>query len=316
MIDLVKADLYKETRKRSFNFTCILVILICIVYLVLSSKNINLSKNYSNLMPKLTSEEYKEIYKYGDYNKYEKDYEIYKNEVLLENQRIDLSTDTKAKSLIGSTTSLLYLLGILMIFKAFHSLSYDLQTKTIRYVFLSNHSRLSILLSKVLSLLIQMLFYIILTLTTVLITTYLLTNENVFALKEIIIYNSELIKIPYLLYLFLTIMIFMMPIVFMITFTFLLCLLFKGSSVTLIINMVLYLLGITISNLALTYNFGFVCYTFLPYLDYTYFIDNVNVLLQNAIYNSNFSYTNGLIILSLYTVISLIISTLLIKRDA
>ena len=174
MIDLVKADLYKETRKRSFKFTCILVILICIVYLVLSSKNINLSKNYTTLMPKLTSQEYKEIYKYGDYNKYEEDYEIYKNEVLLENQRIDLNTDTKAKSLIGSTTSLLYLLGILMIFKAFHSLSYDLQTKTIRYVFLSNHSRLSILLSKVLSLLIQMLFYIILTLTTVLITTYLL----------------------------------------------------------------------------------------------------------------------------------------------
>lgn len=315
MINLIKADLYKETKKRSFIVICLLIIIVSSIYLIITNNNIDLNKEYYILNPKLPKNEYYQIYKYGNYNTYEKQYETYKKQVLLENEIVNLNTISKAKKLIINITSLLYLLGIIMIFKSFHSLSYDFQTKSIRYVFLSSHKRTTILISKIISLILQMIFYILLILITILITTYLLTHENIFNLTELFIYEEELIKVPFIIFILYKCLIFMMPVIFMISLTLFLCTIFKGNSITLIINMIIYLLGITLTNLAITNNIQIVKYTFLPYLDYTYFNDGISVTLQNIIYNTNFSYFNGTIILYIYSVIFIILNSLFIKKD-
>ena len=79
--------------------------------------------------------------------------------------------------------------------------------------------------------------------------------------------------------------------------------------------MIIYLLGITLTNLAISHNIQIVKYTFLPYLDYTYFNDSISVTHQNIMYNTNFTYFNGILILYIYSVIFIILNSLLIKKD-
>lgn len=67
-------------------------------------------------------------------------------------------------------------------------------------------------------------------------------------------------------------------------------------------------------GILLNYNVSLVSYLPISYMDFTYFEDG-SYLLNNAIYNSNISIKMSLIVLSIYNIISLILSLILFNKD-
>lgn len=315
MINLIKADLYKETRKKSFVIICLLIIFVSVIYLLLINRNLKTEKEYIEIYPRLNYQDYLSVYKYGNYKEYEEKYNNYVTFIKQENKRIKTDSSSKTKTLINKSFPLLYLLGIVVIFMSYHSLSYDYQSKSIRYLFLANKSRKEILLSKIIAMFLMTIWYTTLIIITVLITSYLLTHENIFSITNIFMYKNEYIKVPFIIHYFLKTLLYTFPLLFICILTFTLTILLKGGSISLIIVMILYLLSVSLTNLSLLYNLKFIKYTFLPYLDYTYFNDLSSVYLNNAIYNTSFSYCNSFIIFLIFIVIFLFISFKLIKKD-
>ena len=99
----------------------------------------------------------------------------------------------------------------------------------------------------------------------------------------------------------------MLPIVFMILLTLLLTILFKGNTISLVINMIVYLLSTTLMGNLLKFGITFVYKLPICYIDLTYF--------ENAVYNSDITLNNGFIILSFYSIIFFILSVRLFKKD-
>ena len=313
MINLIKADLYKETRKRSFKVMLLLIIFVSILYVCL----INNGKediSYVNESPLMNKEEYLSVNKYGSYEEYKKDYLSYQNEVSINNKLAVINRSNKAKDVLDKSSIILYLLGLVIIFKAFHSFGQDYSFKTIRYVFQSSHSRESILMSKIISLILISLLYYIISMFLLLITTCLLTNINVFGLKHVVYYSNSFIKIPYIIY-YLRYFVFLLPILFMIIFTTLLTILFKGNNISLVISIIVYLFSITFFNIGITHNIRILSYTFLPYLDMSYYLDINSFYLSNIVFNINNNLSNGVIILIIYSLIFLVVSFILYNRD-
>ena len=310
MFNLIKADLYKETRKRSFKIVCILIIFVSILYIFLI-RNIK-EREVINITPLLNKSEYLSIYKHGNYSEYKDNYYIYVDKTRVSNNLIKLNND-KLKTIVYESNVILYLIGIIVIIRSFHSIAYDYTSKCIRYVFQASNSRNSILLSKIISQIIISLLLFTISFVILLITSSLLTGTNIFNLKQIIYVNKEFIRIPYLLYVF-KYYIYYLPILFIIIFTYLITIITKGSNTSLVISIVTYLFSITIYNIAISYNLKFINYSFLPYLDYSYFLGN-NHLINNLIYNNSLSINKGIITLVIYSIIFLFISLIFINRD-
>ena len=100
----------------------------------------------------------------------------------------------------------------------------------------------------------------------------------------------------------------------MILLTFFMTILFNGNTISLVINMIVYLLSTTLMGNLLKFGITFVYKLPICYIDFTYFEGSIH-LLNNAIYNSNVTLNNGFIILSLYSVIFFVLSIKLFKRD-
>ena len=123
-----------------------------------------------------------------------------------------------------------------------------------------------------------------------------------------------LISVPYCLYVF-KYYIFYLPILFIISFTMLITTIFKGNSISLIISNVIYLFSLTIFNILLTHNIKIVSYTFLPYLDMSYYIDPNNYSLNNIIYGINTNISYSFLILAVYSIVFILISLLFYYKD-
>ena len=297
MIKLIKADLYKETRKKSFLITILLIIFASILYICVNRNAIK-ENTLIEVSPYLTESEYKNINKYGNYEKYKEEYDDYFNEMSSINKTNAHKEYTKSQSILEKSTALFYLLGIIVIFNSFHSISYDLKSKTIRYMFQSSHKRETILLSKVITQMLLTILYMIIITLTMLTTTYLLTLEPFSIFKYLCLISKYII-----------------PLLFMNIFTFTLCLITNASNLTTFISIIVYLFSLTFTNMLLSRGYTLVEYTFLPYLDYTFFEDIASILETNLIYNTSITAHSGLIVCLLYSIAFIIIDLKIIKKD-
>ena len=151
MKNLIKADLFKEFHKRSFKYViCFLIFFMFIFYLLVSN---NLKGKQVNVYPQLMSEnEYYSVNKYGSYKQYKEKYYNYQESMNIKNEINSSSSYNKSVEIINNSVVLFYLVGVIVIFISYHSLSYDYNKGLIRYVFMCNKERWKIFFSKVISL--------------------------------------------------------------------------------------------------------------------------------------------------------------------
>lgn len=315
MISLIKADLYKETRKKSFKVISVLIVFVSIFGLIFINKNLDNNINLNQLEPVYSKSEYNSINKHGNYKEYLNDYNKYEKIVNQENEILLKESKSTLTKLLSNTDLYLYIILIIVIFISYHSFSYDFQNKTLNYVFQSKYSRKQIYFSKAISLMLISLYLIFSVLIVMWISSWLLTHENIFIVYKYIFINNNLKRVPILLYYLVKGLVFLIPSLFVVTFSMFLSIIFKGNSIGLLISNIMYLFSILFSEILFKYGINFIEMTPLPYLDFTYLSNNVIVSINNMIYNLNLSYLNSFIVLIFYSLILILLSIKFLKKD-
>lgn len=315
MIDLIKADLYKEFKKKSFKVLVLLIIFVSVFSLVVINKNIDVNRKDVEVYPLFSEIEYTKVNKYGSYKQYLNDYTDYVKDINIINELNSRNNVSNIEFLLNYSHNFLFILGVLIIIIAFHSFSYDLQNNTINYVFMSRLGRKKIFFSKLMSvLLISFLFFIIL-IVTMLITSTILTGENIFTINIWVNNNGYFKKIMYVIEFLKNSLVYIVPYFFMIVFSMFLSIIFKGSNLGLVISLFIYFMSLMFSQILFNFGFTFIEYTFLPYVDFTYLVDSEIVSFNNLIYNLDFSYNNSIFILIIYSIFFMDLSLWFLKRD-
>lgn len=313
MINLIKADLYKEINKKSLIYITAFLLLFIIIYLLTITNELSgtLNKEYTKY---LTEEEYKLINEHGNYETYKKDYYKYKERM---NSEIEINALIKYNKTMETTSYygvIYFIIGLIMIFITFNNLNYDFISGTLKYIFMSNKSKIKILLSKIISLIIITISMLLITLIISLTITSIINNENILFMSKIIYLNNKFINLPLIYYELIKCFIYLMPIIFLIILTLFICILVKGNNYGLISVILIYLFGTTLTSKLINNGINIVEYTPLPYLDFTYFSD-ISYILNNIIYNINITINKGIIVFIIYSFILLCTSIKLLKRD-
>lgn len=310
MKELIKADIYKETKKKSFKLIIFLIPIVVLFSLIIIKNNLQ-KETYENKLDEIS---YYEINKKGNYNKYSNSYEKYKEKENLINEINSTEKESKVRDLIVNSTPIYYIIGFFIIYIVFNNFSYDLNYKTLKYVFLSGNSKAKIYLSKIIGITIISISLLLYSSTLVLILSHLLTKSSPLLITKMIYINHSFIKVPLVIYSLLLSLKFLIPITFITFLTSLLSLLFKGNTFGLIISILIYIFSSSVLNICLIHNLSFIKYTFIPYMDYTYF-SGISYLYVNAIYNTNITEKLGCIVLAIYSLIFARLSINLYKKD-
>lgn len=312
MINLIKADLYKETRKNSFKIILLMLLLVSFVSIFVLSKTYKEKNDIIIKYDLYNKEEYKVVNKHGDYDKYKNDYKKY--EYIVNNKDKLNVNNCKVINILEYKNSFLYFIGVIVIFLSFNSLSYDYNKGTLKYIVLNKQGKIKLLLSKILSQII--IGFILISLFSLFYLIFGIIRFNVNLLeyyKYIYIFNG-FIKLPYLLYYFILSIIFIVPYSFIIIFVYMLVIIFKGNTISLVVSNLMYLFSLVISQFLLIVGINIVKYTFMPYLDYTYFNDLINLSVNNMIFNTNINLESSLFYLTMYSVLFLLISLNIFNR--
>lgn len=312
MINLIKADLYKETRKNSFKIILLMLLLVSFVSIFVLSKTYKEKNDIIIKYDLYNKEEYKVVNKHGDYDKYKNDYKKY--EYIVNNKDKLNVNNCKVINILEYKNSFLYFIGVIVIFLSFNSLSYDYNKGTLKYIVLNKQGKIKLLLSKILSQII--IGFILISLFSFFYLIFGIIRFSVNLLdyyKYIYIFNS-FIKLPYLLYYFISSIIFIVPYSFIIIFVYMLVIIFKGNTISLVVSNLMYLFSLVISQFLLIVGINIVKYTFMPYLDYTYFNDLINLSVNNMIFNTNINLESSLFYLTMYSVLFLLISLNIFNR--
>lgn len=310
MKKLIQAEIYKETRKRSFKVVLFVLPIICLISLLVLKNN-----NFENtLEEKLSRQEYKIIYKHGRYEKYDKLYDKYIKEVNKEAEINSLERDNLTRNLNVNSTFIYFIISFFIIYIVFSSFSYDVNYGTNKYVFMSSQGRCKIFLSKIIALIIIALFIMVYMSLFSLVVSSLIGKSSFIYLSKYVYFNNKFIKMPLVIYHLLKCFIYMIPLVFLIVLTSFVSILFNGNIFGCILLIMLNLMSTTILDFLLGKGIIFVSYSFLPYLDFSYF-SNSNYLLVNALFNVNLELYIGVIILFIYLIVFYFVSLMLYKRD-
>lgn len=310
MKKLIQAEIYKETRKRSFKVILFVLPIICLISLLVLKNN-----NFENtLEEKLSREKYKIIYKHGRYEKYDKLYDKYIKEVNKEAEINSLERDNLTRNLSVNSTFIYFVISFFIIYIVFSSFSYDVNYGTNKYVFMSSQGRSKIFLSKIIALIIIALFIMVYMSLFSLVVSSLIGKSSFIYLSKYVYFNNKFIKMPLVIYHLLKCFIYMIPLVFLIVLTSFVSILFNGNIFGCILLIMLNLMSTTILDFLLGKGITFVSYSFLPYLDFSYF-SNSNYLLVNALFNVNLELYIGVIILFVYLIVFYFVSLMLYKRD-
>lgn len=167
-------------------------------------------------------------------------------------------------------------------------MSNEYQSGTIRIYLTKPHSRTKILTSKLLT----MIFYTLILTIVVLITCILFTNN-----VNIVSYFVQIV-----------------PLLLICILILFLSSIFKNPGTTISISIVLLFTAQLITELFLLIDFTIVEYTFLPYLDFNLFNDELLIKAMNLNYDINLSINRGIIINVLYSIIFYILTIYLFNK--
>ena len=312
MSNLIKADLFKETKKRGFKVILFMIVFVSFISVLILNKVYKVKEDEFIRYDLYTKEEYKTINKYGNYEKYKKSYKSYE-QIVNNGDKINVNK-SKVINILEYKNNFLYFIGVIVVFFSFNSLSYDYNKGTLKYIVLNKNGRNKLLLSKILSQIILSLMLIGLFSISYLLFNILKFNVNLLNYYKYIYIFTKFIKLPYLLYYFLSSFVFIFPYVFIIVTTYLLTIVFKGSTISLVINNLIYLFSLVISQFLFASGFSLVKFTFMPYLDFTYLNNFVDRSVNNLIFNTNICYETSILFLIIYSFIFLLIELLIFKN--
>lgn len=315
MINLIFAEIYKESRKKSFKVFIMLTVFVSVFSLILINKNLNLESEQIVIYPQYSKEEYEKVNKYGSYEQYLQDYSSYEHINQKEIEKNDLNSNSRVKALFSYYPTFLFVIGIVIIYISFHIFSYDFQTKSIRYLFMSNKGRTKILFSKIFACILLSIFFSFILFITYLAMVLILTRENIIFEGIYIFVGKSLKFIPIVLYYFVKTFSYVFLMSFILVMTICFTIVLKGSTFALIISNIIYFCSLLFSQLLFSYGYTFIKYTFLPYMDFTYFENPTSVALNNLIYNIDLSLINAFSIMSVYGLVFILISLRFIKKD-
>lgn len=314
MISLIKADLYKETRKKSLKVIIFIIVVVSFISVLVLNRIYKEETTDTIFYPLYSLEEYKEINKYGSYSKYKESYSEYK-QVVNNIYKINVNK-SKVINILENKESFLFFIGVIVIFIAYNSISYDYNKGTLKYIVLNKHGRKKTIISKIISVSIISILLLFTFSFTYLLFSMLKFNVNLFKTYEYIYIFKTFIKLPYLLYYFISSLVYIVPYIFIIVFTYFLVILFKGNTISLIISNIIYLFSLVISQFLLLNGINILKYSFMPYLDYTYLSSLIDLTVNNMIFNTNINIVTSIIVLVIYTIIFGILSIKIFsKRD-
>ena len=184
------------------------------------------------------------------------------------------------RNIYDSSFNLIPVFGIIMCLFYGGSISHEIESGTLRYYLTKPFKRWKIYLSKYIS----MFLYLIIGLYIIMISTCLISSKLDF------IYMGKFLC-------------YSIPLVFMLSFILFCSVCFKNTSFNVALCVLTLSFSLILSQLLFGIEFNIIEYTFLPYLDYSLFDDNLALKEMNSILGINLSLNRGIIIDLVYSFI-------------
>ncbi len=292
MIRLIRCELLKIFKKISFKILLLIILISSFLTCYISYKKVD---NKYNQYPIIEIADKKNLT--DDYNK------------LANNMnKINSKSNTKLNKIMDNGVTLLIFSSIIIIIISSSILGNEINKKSIKELLTKPHKRSKILISKYLASYIITFLLSLLIFISYVIFTFILTKINIFILKEYMVFDKNIINVPYIIKYLIQYIINSIPIYFLSTFTIFLTTFIKNQKVIIPFNSVLFIMSTIIFNFFLSIKFKYIIYTFIPYLDLSIFKDIYSTYLLNIEYNINFNIFLGIAILLTYTLFFIIIS--------
>lgn len=306
----IYAEIIKIVKRKSFIIISTIIILSTILLTIFNRDS---SSKTIPFIDKISVQDYYKSYD-GDYldyiNKYEKyklllEEEILKEEYIIKN---DFIVNNKIKNDLSVSYTMLVILSIYIIFISSSSFGYEYEKNTIKLILLNKSNRKKVVISKLLALLVISLALSTIIYIVNILTTFIINTNNVFFLKDLIVYKGNIIPKSLIWLHTCEYLKLIIPQILLTTLSLFLGIVLKSSTISSIIGVVLLLSSSFITELFIKLKMSFIVYSFLPYLDYSIFLDKANMLIYNIQNNINISFNYGIICILINTILFLYIS--------
>lgn len=308
MLKLIKFEFKKIIAKRSFKFIIFFIILVTFLSVYLNNK-----KDFEN--PMMYYDKVYELKKESEFNS-SKEFNIYKKKynklqtLIKENNEIynySLNSDTnyynKDKSIVLFSYTLLMFLMVVIVIIAGQSISSEYNDKTIKLLVSKPYKRYKILLAKFIALFIVSTLLCFLLSFFIILFVVLFNGISNLLINDLDYKNNKVIEIPFFINYYKTYCILLIPVLFTMLISFSLSTIFLNSSYSVSISLFISILGMSLFSFLVNLGFGFVEYTFLPYLDFTIFNDKINIMNYNIENNVNLNIYKGTLIIFLTSIL-------------
>ncbi len=313
MSNLIKIELFKESKKTIHYIFAITLIMVCGLTIYFCNKNYEPVNNFYETPEILSKFEFDSFYKKNNYNHYKSLYKEYVEIITIENK---LSNNIKEKYIFERVFTISLFITLIISITNSGVVSNEFNKGTIKTMLTKPNKRYKVVLSKYISGIIITLFYAIIVFMSVIIFMKIICNFNILNLTHNFVFQGKIRECSYFTYIFIKYLIYLIPVFFISIIIVFFSTMFRNTAFNACASLFLSLMGVTIGCLLLGFKLNFIQYSFLPYLDFTIFNNIEEIFYMNINYMTNLSIKNGIIILLSYSLI-LIISSLLIfnKKD-
>jgi len=316
MRKFVNILLLNEIKNKYFKISVLIIIIISGLVSYLSIKNYKILDNEILIVEKkLSYDEFILKNEKGDYknylHQYDKYIDIVKNHIKYE--------DTLYKGnllVIDNIYSIQVFLSLLSIIIGSTLLIKEYKNGSLKYVLTKGFSRKQIYFSYlIVVILLTLILNIILLLSYLLFVLFFTGNFELLTLKHIVI-NKHIVNELYLLTVIKKYFIYMIPVIMSGIYAFCLSLLVFNEVFSIIQFTLTSILGLALNEWLLNFRVKLLTYTFIPYMDFTIFNNEIEVIKYNMMYGINLNVKNGILILLFYLIIFILFSFYsFIKKD-
>lgn len=321
MKKLINFELKKIFYKRNFIIVITLIILTSfLTVFFMNKKEYNETYIYIHKEKILSKSEYKKIYPKYHYDNYKKQM-IKKNKYINENNKkyeytIKNKKDykNKSKNILEKSYTLLMFLALIIVITSGQMMSKEFSKKTINGILLTPYKRYKIFLSKFIALLIISLIYCVFLILMMFMFTLVFGGLNELLIPSLKVVNNNAVEVNYLLLFLKNYFILLIPIIFIIILCYVLSTITNNAAISVSLGLFINITAIMISTFLLSLNVPLIDLTFLPYLDYTIFMDKINITNFNIENNCNLNITKATIVLFVYGLIFYLITNLVFNK--
>lgn len=284
MINLIKFEFKKMFKSKMVYISLVLILIISFLFTFINFKTKSNFKeyNYIEVNKNLNEKTINEIEK--------------NNEIMMFIEQNKINNNDKIKDTLNKHLTFLMFLGFVLFFFSSKVMMGEFDNGTIKNILIKPYSRTQIFFSKYIVILVLSIAFVLITYLLSLIFTSLIYKVNLFKIFTYI-YESDIIKVRYINLYTKKFLMYSVPILFLSLLTFNLSIILNSGFFSYIISIILLTFAPSISFILIDLGLKFIIYTFLPYLDYTYYFNKYNLLYINDIYSINISIFKSYVIL-------------------